>query len=250
DVLATAVDTGCLQVTRTFTITDNCDDTSTAIQIINITAPEALVATAPADVNLPACATADEIQTAYNNWMAGFTVSGGCNPTDNIGDFPALIDLTCGGTINFTLNAQNAPDACTDSASASSSFNVATAAAITYNNPQDANLEACNFADQNALDAAFTDWVSAQSAAIAAAGGCDPQLTNDSASVSIPQLCDGGSATVTWTITDICGTINDITADFNLAAPAQVACNNTAHNYMHANNSYDENCVDTAFTDW
>src|SRR5690606_41036739 len=121
------------------------------------------------------------------------------------------------GSINFTLNAQNAPDACTDSASASSSFNVATAAAITYTEPEDANLEACDFEDQNAVDTAFTNWVNAQSAAIAAADGCDPQLTNDSASLTAPQLCDGGQVTVTWTITDTCETINNITAQFNLA---------------------------------
>src|SRR5690606_41950251 len=85
---------------------------------------------------------------------------------------------------------------------------ISTAAAITYTEPEDANLEACDFEDQNAVDTAFTDWVNAQSAAIAAAGGCNPQLTNDSASLTAPQLCDGEQVSVNCTITDTCETIN------------------------------------------
>src|SRR5690606_41163876 len=80
--------------------------------------------------------------------------------------------------------------------------------------------------------------------------GCDPQLTNDSASISIPKLCDGGSATVTWTITDLCGTINDITADLNLAAPAQLTYNDPADTNLEACDFEDQNTVDTAFTNW
>ncbi|MFI0428883.1 PKD domain-containing protein, partial [Mariniflexile sp. HMF6888] len=45
DVLTSAAN-GCPQVTRTFTITDGCENTATAVQIINITAPD-LIATAP-----------------------------------------------------------------------------------------------------------------------------------------------------------------------------------------------------------
>src|SRR5690606_11385152 len=104
----------------------------------------------------------------------------------------------------------------------SADFNLAPADDVTYNEPEDANVDACDFADQDAVDIAFTDWVNAQSAAIAAAGGCNPQLTNDSASVAIPQLCDGGSATVTWIITDTCETI-EVKANFNLTAPTSVA---------------------------
>ena len=43
-------------------------------------------------------------------------------------------------------------------------------------------------------------------AAIAAAGGCAPQVTNDYTNQSIT-LCAGGNLTITWTITDKCDTI-------------------------------------------
>src|SRR5690606_27131472 len=119
-----------------------------------------------------------------------------------------------------------------------------------YNDPADTNLEACDFEDQNAVDTAFTNWVNAQSAAIAAAGGCDPQLTNDSASLTAPQLCDGGQVTVTWTITDTCDTINNITADFTLPDPLPVTYNDPADTNLEACDFEDQNAVDTAFTNW
>ncbi|MFI1744090.1 gliding motility-associated C-terminal domain-containing protein [Thalassobellus sediminis] len=87
---------------------------------------------------------------------------------------------------------------------------------ITYNNPSDADLQSCDFNNQGEIDTAFTNWVNAQSTAIAEAGGCSPVLTNNSASATVPDKCSGGTATVTWTITDLCETINTITADFNL----------------------------------
>ncbi|WNH12382.1 PKD domain-containing protein [Thalassobellus suaedae] len=193
------------------------DSASSAASSFTVqTAPE-LVATAPAAVNLPACSTTADIQTAYDAWKLGFTVSGGCSPTDNMANFPALTNLTCGGSLNFTLSANNVAGGCVDSASsAASSFTVETPNAIVYTNPSDANLQSCDFADQGEIDTAFTNWVNAQSTAIAEADGCSPVLTNNSASATIPDKCSGGTATVTWTITDLCETINTITADFNL----------------------------------
>ncbi|WNH10400.1 gliding motility-associated C-terminal domain-containing protein [Thalassobellus suaedae] len=193
------------------------DSASSAASSFTVeTAPD-LVATAPAAVNLPACSTTADIQTAYDAWKLGFTVSGGCSPTDNMANFPALTNLTCGGSLNFTLSANNVAGGCVDSASsAASSFTVQTPNAIVYTNPSDANLQSCDFVDQGEIDTAFTNWVNAQSTAIAEADGCSPVLTNNSASATIPDKCSGGTATVTWTITDLCETINTITADFNL----------------------------------
>src|SRR5690606_37770002 len=119
-------------------------------------------------------------------------------------------------TVTWTVN-----DLC-ETFELKADFNLAPADAITYSQPEDANVDSCDFADQAAVDTVFTYWMNAQSAAIAAAGGCNPQLTNASASVIIPQLCDGGSATVTWIITDTCETI-EVKANFNLTAPTLVA---------------------------
>src|SRR5690606_19266271 len=96
---------------------------------------------------------------------------------------------------------------------------------VAYNEPEDANLEACDFENQNAVDTAFTNWVNAQSAAIAVANGCDPQLTNNSASVIVPTFCEGGSVTITWTVSDLCETF-ELSADFNLAPADAITYNN------------------------
>src|SRR5690606_32883604 len=148
------------------------------------------------------------------------SAAGGCDPQLTNDSASVSIPQLCDGgsaTVTWTIT-----DLCGTINDITADFNLAAPAQVTYNDPADTNLEACDFEDQNAVDTAFTNWVNAQSAAIAAAGGCDPQLTNDSASLTAPQLCDGGQVTVTWTITDTCETINNITASFNLTAPTTV----------------------------
>ena len=66
----------------------------------------------------------------------------------------------------------------------------------------------CDYTDQAALVQAISDWVTAQTSALNVQNGCAPVVTNDLASQTIPTLCDGGDVTVTWTITDLCETIN------------------------------------------
>ncbi|PLB18232.1 MAG: TPR repeat containing exported protein [Flavobacteriaceae bacterium FS1-H7996/R] len=71
------------------------------------------------------------------------------------------------------------------------------------------------------MNTAFSTWVTAQTNAFAIANGCSPVLDNDSASVTVPELCTGGTATVKWTISDLCETI-EVSADFNLTAPTAI----------------------------
>ncbi|WP_321288843.1 hypothetical protein [uncultured Sunxiuqinia sp.] len=98
--------------------------------------------------------------------------------------------------------------------------------AITFNDPADDAADGCEFdaADlasaQALLDADLAAWVTAQQEAFAAAGGCDPVVTNDFLAQSVA-LCDGGSFTITWTITDLCQT-ETTTATFNVTPPNAV----------------------------
>ena len=73
---------------------------------------------------------------------------------------------------------------------------------VTFTEPQDLTVDACNFADQAALNSAFNTWLADVITQAAVAGGCDPQVVNDAASVTVPDLCAGGTTTVTWTVTD------------------------------------------------
>jgi hypothetical protein len=77
----------------------------------------------------------------------------------------------------------------------------------------------CDYTDQAALDQAISDWVAAQTTALTNSidNGCTPVVTEDFTNQSIV-LCDGGSVTINWTITDLCETINT-SATFTLTAP-------------------------------
>ncbi|MEC3908670.1 gliding motility-associated C-terminal domain-containing protein, partial [Tamlana sp. 2201CG12-4] len=218
--------------TVTWTITDLCETINTITADFNLTAPAAVTYNNPADEDVESCDFVDQdaVDTAFTNWVnaqsTAIAQAGGCTPSLSNDSASVSIPQLCDGgtaTVTWTIT-----DLCETINTITADFNLTAPAAVTYNNPADEDVESCDFVDQDAVDTAFTNWVNAQSTAIAQAGGCTPSLSNDSASVSIPQLCDGGTATVTWTITDLCETINTITADFNLTAPAAVTYNNPA----------------------
>ncbi|MEO6488728.1 MAG: hypothetical protein ABIO04_02215, partial [Ferruginibacter sp.] len=79
---------------------------------------------APSAVSLPACTSTADITTAYNAWVAGFSVSGGCSPTSNTGSVPSLpANAACNGaSLSFTLTANNGTGYCVATSSSSSTF--------------------------------------------------------------------------------------------------------------------------------
>ena len=74
-----------------------------------------------ADVDVPACASLDDIRAEYLVWRAGFGFSGGITPTSNLSSLPATFDdvlgmpgveiTDCGGSYTFTLEVD---DVCLD----------------------------------------------------------------------------------------------------------------------------------------
>ncbi len=225
---------GSTTVTFTSTSTTGCGSVSCEATFEITDAPE-LVASAPAAVVLDACTTAADIQTAYDAWKLGFSVDGGCSPTDNMAGFPELTDLTCGGSLSFTLIADNIAGACVDHSEASSSFTVTPAADLVASAPAAVVLDACTTAAD--IQTAYDAW----KLGFSVDGGCSP--TDNMA--SFPELTDltcGGSLSFTLVADNIAGACVDHSeasssftvtpaADLVASAPAAVvldACTTAA----------------------
>ncbi|TGV01141.1 gliding motility-associated C-terminal domain-containing protein [Flavivirga rizhaonensis] len=238
-------------VTRTYTITDACGNSTTASQIINVT-PVAISFTNPTDNNVQSCDFVDqtEVNTAFDNWViaqsAAIAPVNGCTPVLSNNSSLVTAPVLCDGgttTVTWTIT-----DLC-ETINITADFNLTAPTAISFTNPVDNNVQSCDFVDQNEVNTAFDNWVIAQSAAIAPVNGCTPVLSNNSNLVTAPVLCDGGTTTVTWTITDLCQIIN-ITADFNLTVPTAISFTNPADSNVQSCDFDDQNEVNTAFDNW
>ena len=80
----------------------------------------------------------------------------------------------------------------------------------------DKTVNACDYADQDALDAAFAIWIGN----FGVSGGCDPQGTF-AAEYTAPDLCSGGSTEVTFNVTDLCESGQD-EATFTVTPPSDL----------------------------
>jgi hypothetical protein len=179
------------------------------------------VITTPVATTVNACDYADQaaLDAAFQAWLATASVTGGCDPvlTNNA---TGAGTLCTGGAVTVTFTATDLCEAPT----ATATFTVTAAPAVTYNQPADATVASCTFADQATLNAAIATWVTQQTNAIAVAGGCAPQVTSDFTNQSI-NLCAGGNITITWTITDKCQTATvDAIYTVTPAPPVQLTC--------------------------
>ena len=126
-------------------------------------------------------------------------------------------------------------------------YTVNAAPAVTNNNPADATVASCDFANQGAIDTDFADWVTNQTTAISLGGGCAPAITND-APVAGPTICAGGNITVTWTITDACLTTpTELTATYTVTAAPAVTNNNPADATVASCDFANQGAIDTDF---
>src|SRR5690625_2181133 len=96
---------------------------------------------------------------------------------------------------------------------------------------------------------AFIAWVSDQTVALDVSGGCRVQISENSEDITIPTLREGGSSTVTWTITDLCDTIT-VSADFNLTAPETISYTDPPDANEESCDFVDQEEVHDAFAAW
>ncbi|MBL0310350.1 MAG: T9SS type A sorting domain-containing protein [Bacteroidetes bacterium] len=127
------------------------------------------VVTCSPPVNLAGCTNDADIHAAYNAWKMGFSVNGGCNPTTNISDIPALpANIACGGEISFTFTAQNALDRCPGSDECTSTFKVGVSTKLVVVCAPPVSLDACS--TEGEILAAYNTWKTG----FGVSGGCNP----------------------------------------------------------------------------
>ena len=237
------VDSPCpIVVERTYTVTDDCGNSTSNFQVFFIEEPTLTLS--HADTTLSSCLDQADVDAAYAAWLNNFTVTGGCN-TVVTNDAPASVDA-CGETVTVVFVAASDCSTITEEYD----FEVDSPDAVTASAPSDENVASCDFADQAAVDTDFSDWVSAQTTAIGVGGGCSPTISND-APASGPTHCDGGAIEVTWTITDLC-LDPDITysATYTLDAAPAVTATEPSDATASSCDFADQTAVDTDFATW
>ncbi|URM39142.1 T9SS type A sorting domain-containing protein [Flavobacterium anhuiense] len=196
-----------------YMITDKCY-TTTISRDFTITAPSAVVPVSPDPFSASACGYADQaaLDAAFETFKAGFSVSGGCDAKGEIQGSPTAPNLCDGGTVTVTFKVT---DKCYET-TISRDFTITAPSAVVPLSPDPFSASACGYADQAALDAAFETFKSGFSVS----GGCDAK-GEIQGSPTAPKLCDGGTATVTYKVTDKCYETT-ISRDFTITAPAAV----------------------------
>ena len=237
-------------VTVTFSATDDCGQSDECTASFFVDNQIDATVSCPDDPLLPACTLQADIEAAYQEWVDGFIVIEACPPwTTNIADIPTLpVDAECEGvSLSFTFTVD---DACDLHAECTSTFTVGATEDIAFTPPVGADLDACGFADQVALDAAFDAWLLDQTDALVTGmtGGCDPEVTNDWDGLYLG-LCEGGDIIVEWTIEDLCETLTT-SAEFSVDAPVAIAFTPPVGADLDACDFADQAALNAAFDAW
>ncbi|MEO6190628.1 MAG: T9SS type A sorting domain-containing protein [Saprospiraceae bacterium] len=146
--------------------------------------------TCPANKTEPACQTQAAVDTAFANWKATASISGGCNAvlSNNGGTAPNK----CGGSTTITFTAKSD---CDSTLTCTATFTVSSPPPVVLTCPAPKTEAACQ--TQAAINASFPAWL----ATTTGSGGCSGVLTNNNTGAL--NAC-GGSVTVTFTYTSTC----------------------------------------------
>ncbi len=197
-----------------YMVENNCGQSQSCLSTFTVAPAPELTISVPPGVSLPLCSDTADIRTAYNDWKAAFTTTGGCSVITNLNELPALTDLSCGGSLSFTFTAQNGLDSCSNLLQGTSTFTVADAPELTLSCPVDPVIAGC--LGIQAITDAYDTWVDG----FRAFGGCN--VTTNIA--SIPPLGDmvcNGQISFTFIATNgagVCADTLECTSTFTIGA--------------------------------
>ncbi|MGV6832097.1 MAG: T9SS type A sorting domain-containing protein, partial [bacterium] len=230
------------EVMVTYSVTDKCDQGS-AMAKFTVTAAPIVAVSCPTPVMLPADATAQDIQDAYDTWKAGFTVSGGCSDrTDNLAAIPDLPPFICGNSVNLSFQL-TASDRCSD-AMCSSSFMVEGAEVLEVTCPEDPNLDSCATADE--ILAAYNTW----KAGFSNSGGINA-MDNLADVPELPTYVCGAGVDLAfdYVVTDACGTAS-CSASFTVSPAPALELEGSCPGDPELDGCSDQATIDAAWTSW
>ncbi|WP_246035843.1 Ig-like domain-containing protein, partial [Winogradskyella algicola] len=178
-----------LEVTRTFTITDNCTNTATATQIITV------VDTTDPTINIPADVT---IECTEDESSANTGVATGADTCGTVTITESDVETAACGNTKTITRTWTATDACGNSVSADQTITVVDTTDPTINVPADVTIECTE------------DESSANTGVATGADTCSTVTITES---DVETAACGNTKTIvrTWTVTDECG--NSVSAD-------------------------------------
>ena len=228
-------------VTVTFDVTDLCESGQDEATF-TVTPPSDLVISTVADKTVNSCSYADQdaLDAAFATWLGNFGVSGGCDPQGSDLSGYSAPDLCTGGSTEVTFSVTDLCESGQDVAT----FTVTPPSDLVISTVADKTVNSCSYADQDALDAAFATWIGN----FGVSGGCDPQ-GSDLSGYSAPDLCEGGSVTVTFDVTDLCESGHDV-ATFTVTPPSDLVISTVADKTVNACDYADQDALDAAFATW
>ncbi len=232
------------QLSFIYTVENSCGQSNSCFSNFTVAPLTELEINVPPGVSLPICTDTADIRTAYNIWKAGFTTSGGCSVITNIASFPALTDLSCGGTLSFTFTAENGLASCVNQLQETSTFTVADAPELTVSCPVDPNIAGC--LGIQAITDAYDTWVDG----FKAFGGCN--VTTNIASIPpLGSLICNGQLTFTFIADNGAGGCSDhaeCTSTFTIGAASPIVVNVPADLVLQGCNT--NQAIIDAFNAW
>lgn len=196
---------GCAQastITRTWTATDACGNSTSAVQIIQLLDSDAPTLVVPASVSIACGASTDPSATGQA------TASDACDELVSVSysDSVAAGDCPAESTITRTWTAT---DACDNTVSGVQTISVSDTQAPIFTSPPANRTVQCD-TSSNATELA--SWL----AGVTASDACG-NVTLTNSFQGLTTTCGGaGSTTVTWTASDECGNSTTASASFTV----------------------------------
>ena len=178
---------GCFEVTREYTFTDGCGNSSTAMQTITVTDDEAPVLGA---------IDADVVLQCGDEMPAAPSVTDNCSSV-TLTFVDVVTGTSCSGESNFT-RTYTATDACGNASSVSQNISYNDTIDPTFTAPADVSVECTTDLSDLSLTGDVMDAADVCSASISIS-------YSDAVSTSEGSCLSGNVITRTWTVTDGCG---------------------------------------------